>query len=46
MKGGFKSNRFIIFATDLQGNQKKASAVSTITKSLPIDFYSLVIYSL
>ncbi len=45
MKGGFKSNTFIIFATDLQGNQKKASAVSTITKSLPIALSLLVNYS-
>lgn len=42
-----KSNRFFIFLTlDLQGNQVKESAVSTITKSLPIEFSTLVNYSL
>ena len=40
-------NRFFIFLTlDLQGNQVKESAVSTITKSLPIEFSTLVNYSL
>lgn len=45
-KGGNKSHRFIIFATDLQGKQVKASAASTMTKSLPIRFSILVNYSL
>jgi|GEM_PF-6213843 len=38
MEGRFKSGDFFIFAIDLQGNQMKVSAVSTITKSLPIRF--------
>lgn len=38
---------FFIFAVlILQGNRMKASAVSTITKSLPIEFFTLVNYSL
>ena len=42
-----KSNRFFIFLTlDLQDNQVKESAVSTITKSLPIELSTLVNYSL
>lgn len=45
-KRDFKSDRFIIFTTDLQGNQMKASAVNTVTKSLPIALSVLVNYSL
>ena len=37
---------YYICINDLQGNQMKASAVSTITKSLPTSFSILVSYSL
>lgn len=37
---------YYICINDLQGNQVKASAVSTITKSLPIEFSALINYYL
>lgn len=37
---------YYISSIDLQGNQMKVSTISTITKSLPITFGTLVNYSL